>query len=297
MKPAPFTYHRPTRIADAVALLDENAGAARVLAGGQSLVPMLNMRLFQPDVLVDINEIDELDGIEATGEALTIGALVRYSALERSAAVAERLPLLSTMVRHIGDRQVRNRGTLGGSLVHADPTGEMPLACLTLDASVVVMSVAGMRTIPLGELYLGSYATSLEPNEMLVAVTFPPAPTHSAFGEICRKHNDFALVSVAATADRAADGTWSSVHLGLGGVADTPIRVPGAEAVLEGSALTDADIGAAAEAVLEEIDPPTDIRASAEYRTHLTPVQVRRVLTRLRDAAHPHQSEKTGHQS
>jgi CO/xanthine dehydrogenase FAD-binding subunit len=285
VKPAPFVYHRPTSVAEAVACLGEYAGTARVLAGGQSLVPMLNMRLWRPDALVDINDVDELDDIRIEGDRTVLGALVRYTTIERSPVVAERLPLLRRISRHIGDRQVRNRGTIGGSLVHGDPTGEMPLACLVLGATVIAAGPAGTRRIPVSGLYTGSYATVLGPGELAVAVEFPPHPRHAAFQELCRKHNDFAVVSAVAVGDRADDGSWHDVRLALGGVADSPVLAEAAGAALSGSALTDADISRAAEAALEVIDPPTDIRASAEYRTHLVPVYVRRVLSELRSAA------------
>ena len=284
MKPAHFAYHRPTTVAEAVARLDEHEGSARVLAGGQSLVPMLNMRLWRPSALVDINEVDELDDVRIEGDRTVLGALVRYSTVERSALVAERLPLLTRVVAHIGDRQVRNRGTVGGSLVQGDPTGEMPLACLVLGAVVTVVSRRGARRIPLAELYEGSYATVLSPEELLTAVEFPRHPQHVAFAEVTRKHNDFAVLSVVATGNRAADGRWHDVRIGLGGVADTSVLAAAAGELLARTELTDADLAAAAEAALEVVDPPTDIRATAEYRRHLVPVHVRRVLTELRAA-------------
>jgi carbon-monoxide dehydrogenase medium subunit len=284
VKAAAFAYHRPTSIAEAVARLAEYEGSARVLAGGQSLVPMLNMRLWRPSALIDINEVDELDDVRVNGERTVLGSLVRYSTLERSELIAERLPLLARVVRHIGDRQVRNRGTIGGSLVQGDPTGEMPLACLVLGAVVTAVGSAGSRRIPVAALYEGSYATVLTPEELVTAVEFPAHPQHVAFGEVTRKHNDFAVLSVVATGDRAADGRWSDVRIALGGVADSPVLATAAAALLEGTELTDADLAAAAEAALQVVDPPSDIRASAEYRRHLVPVHVRRVLTDLRDA-------------
>jgi carbon-monoxide dehydrogenase medium subunit len=283
VKPATFDYHRPVSVAEAVARLAEHDGAARVLAGGQSLVPMLNMRLWRPDALVDINEIDELDDIHIDGDRIVLGALVRYATLERSELVAARLPLLARTVRHIGDRQVRNRGTVGGALVQADPTGELPLACLVMGGVVTATGPRGARRVPLSELYVGSYATALELDELLTEVEIPPQPRHVAFREVCRKHNDFAVVSVAATGDRDADGRWRNVRIGLGGVADTPVLAPAAAAAVTGTTLDDADLDAAAAAALEVIDPPTDVRASAEYRRHLVPVYVRRVLAELRD--------------
>ena len=284
MKPAPFAYHRPTTVAEAVARLEQYEGSARVLAGGQSLVPMLNMRLWRPSALIDINEVDDLDDVRVEGARTVLGALVRYSTVERSALIAERLPLLSRIVGHIGDRQVRNRGTVGGSLVQGDPTGEMPLACLVLGATVTVTGPRGDRRVPLAELYEGSYATTLQPDELLTAVEFPAHPQHIAFAEVTRKHNDFAVLSVVATGDRDADGRWQDVRIALGGVADTPVLATAAGDLLSGTQLTDGDLAAAAAAALDVVDPPTDIRATAEYRRHLVPVHVRRVLAELRSA-------------
>jgi carbon-monoxide dehydrogenase medium subunit len=285
VKPAAFAYHRPVTVAEAVAHLAGYDGQARVLAGGQSLVPMLNMRLWRPAALIDINEVDELDDVTADGDRTVLGALVRYATLERSELVAERLPLLARVVRHIGDRQVRNRGTIGGALVQGDPTGEMPLACLVLGAVVTATGAHGNRRIPLADFYAGSYATVLEPDELVTAVEFPAHPQHVAFAEFCRRHNDFAVLSVVATGDRGADGRWSDVRIALGGVADSPVLAVAAGEGLEGTSLADADLETAAQAALEVVDPPTDIRASAEYRRHLVPVYVRRVLTELRGSS------------
>jgi carbon-monoxide dehydrogenase medium subunit len=284
LKPAAFGYHRAVSVADAVSLLSAYEGTARVIAGGQSLMPMLNMRLLRPDALVDVNGLRELADVRPTGDATTLGALVRYTTIERSPLIAERLGLLPAVVRHIGDRQVRNRGTICGSLAQGDPTGELPLACLVLGATVRVTGPAGRRDIPVAELYQGSYATVLEPDEMLTEVVFPRAPGYFAFAEQCRRHNDFAVVSVAAVGDRGSDGTWNGVCIGLGGVADQPVIAAAAGVAVSGSRLPDEAIAVAAEAALDVADPPSDVRASAEYRRHLVPVYVRRVLTALRSA-------------
>ena len=284
VKPAPFGYHRAASVADAVSLLSVYEGSARVIAGGQSLMPMLNMRLLRPDALVDVNGLRELAGIRPSGETTTLGALVRYTEIERSPLIAERLGLLPGMVRHVGDRQVRNRGTIGGSLAHGDPTGELPLACLVLGAAVMVTGPAGRRQVPVAELYQGPYATVIEPDEVLTEVVFPRSPRHFAFAEQCRRHNDFAVISVVAVGDREPDGTWSGVRIGLGGIADQPVLAGDAAAAVSGSRLPDESINDAAAAALEVADPPSDVRASAEYRRHLVPVYVRRVLTAMRSA-------------
>lgn len=282
MKSADFIYHRAGNLAEALGYLEDYGGGARVLAGGQSLVPMMNLRLWRPAALVDVNGLAELAEIRCEGEATRVGALVRYATLERAPEVAERLPLIKTMVRFIGDHQVRNRGTIGGSLVQGDPTGEMPLACLVLRARAQVRGARGSREIPLEELYEGSYAARLTYDEILTEVVFPKQPARWAFREVCRRHNDFALVSVAAVGEPGEDGRWRGLRLGLGGVNDTPVLAEAAMRLLEGSLLSDSDIAAAAEAALEAIDPPSDVRGSAEYRTHLVPIYVARVLRDLR---------------
>ncbi len=284
MKAAPFTYSRPASVADAVRELSEHAGMARVLAGGQSLVPMLHMRLMRPEVVVDINRLHaELGGIETQGSDTVIGALVRYKELEASPLIAERVPLLPVAVRYVGDRQVRNRGTIGGALAQADPTGEMALACLALGAQVVARSASGERTIPIGEFFDGSYASVLEPEELLVSIRLPLSPTRFRFFERGRKHNDFALISMVALGSRDPDGTWRSVRIALGGVNDRPVLATAAEQRLEGRIWDDAAIDEAATLALDAVDPPDDVRASADYRRHLVPVHLARLLRQLRD--------------
>jgi carbon-monoxide dehydrogenase medium subunit len=282
VKPAPFAYVRAVSVADAVQVLDDEGGAARVLAGGQSLVPMLNMRIMRPSALVDINGLgEELGRIDTESAETVVGALVRYAELERSSVISERLPLLQYVVRYIGDRAVRNRGTLGGALAQSDPTGEMPLACLALDARVVVRSTRGERVVPAGEFFTGAYANALEPDELIVAVRFPIAPGRFAFFERNRKHNDWAVLAVAALGDVDARGRWSRVRVALGGVNDRPVLARAVAARLDGRPWDDATIREAAELALEAIDPPDDVRASAEYRRHLVPLHVRRVLSML----------------
>jgi carbon-monoxide dehydrogenase medium subunit len=291
MKSAPFSYVRPETVEEALRVLDDHAGAARVLAGGQSLVPMLHMRLMQPSALVDINRLGGLDAIRAEGATTVLGPLVRYATLETSPMVSERLPLLQCVVRYIGDPQVRNRGTIGGSLAQADPTGEMPLACLALEATVVASSVSGTREIALDDFLEGSYMTALEPEEMITEIRFPAAPDSFAFLERSRKHNDFAVISVAVLGRSGAQGRWSDVRIALGGVNDTAVLATDAGRLLEGTTLDDDAIAEAAQAALDVVDAPTDVRGSAEYRRHLVPIYVRRALARLRDddaKEHPH---------
>jgi carbon-monoxide dehydrogenase medium subunit len=287
VKAAPFEYVKPASVDEALQALDEHLGMARVLAGGQSLVPMLGMRLMRPSALVDINGlVEELGQIEARGSETVIGALVRYAAIESSPVVSERLPLLRHIVQFIGDRQVRNRGTIGGALAQADPTGEMALACLVLDATIVASTLQGEREIAAADFFAGSYASVLEAEELLTAVRFPLAPDHCHFFERGRKHNDFAVLSVAAAGSMGADGAWTGVRLGLGGVNDRPVLAEAAAAALEGRRWDDAVIDEAASLAMDVVDAPDDVRASAAYREHLVPIHVRRVL---RELAHKEQ--------
>lgn len=286
MKPADFLYHRPASVEDAVRLLDEYDGGARILAGGQSLMPMMNMRLWRPQALIDINRIDGLDRIDAlpSGETL-LGARLRYHQIEESALIVRRLPLLAEVVTHVGDRQVRNRGTLGGSLVQADPAGNMPLATLTLGARLRLRSRRGTREVRVEAFFQGAYAAAIEPDEMLVELIFPPHPASSAFVEVARRHNDFAVLAIAVAGDRGPDGRWTGMRIGLGALHDTPVLAHAAMAAIEGSGLSDAAVQRAAEAVLADIRPQSDMRASADYRRHLAPIHLSRILARLRDGA------------
>jgi carbon-monoxide dehydrogenase medium subunit len=285
VKPARFGYHRATSVAEAIDSLAAYEGNARLLAGGQSLVPMLNMRLLCPDALIDINDIPEIQVIADLGDTIHIGAGVRYRELEASPVIAQRAPLVARVLRHIGDRQIRNRGTIGGSLAHGDPTAEMALACLVLGAHVTVAGPSGSRTVSLADLYVDSYSTSLEPLEMLTAVEIPASSAVPGFLELCRRHNDFAVVSVACVGRRNGVGHWTDVRVGLGGVAGTPVLASAVSTALSGTGLSDRDIAAAAELVGNDIDPSTDIRATAEYRRHLAPIYVRRAVTAMREAA------------
>jgi carbon-monoxide dehydrogenase medium subunit len=282
VKAAPFEYVKPATVDEALQALEDHLGMARVLAGGQSLLPMLGMRLMRPSALVDINGLaGELGRIEARGSETVVGALVRYATIESSPVVSERLPLLQHIVQYIGDRQVRNRGTIGGALAQADPTGEMALACLVLDATIVARTTQGERDIPAADFFAGSYASVLEPEELLVAVRFPLAPDHCRFFERGRKHNDFAVLSVAVAASRGAEGRWEGVRIGLGGVNDRPLLAEAAAAALEGRTWDDATIDGAAALAMEVVDAPDDVRAGAAYREHLVPIHVRRLLREL----------------
>ena len=277
MKPAPFAYERAGSVEEAIALLGKYEGDARLLAGGQSLVPLLNMRLIRPSAVIDVNGVSGLDEIREEGDEVVIGALTRYCTIEWSPTLGSRLPLLTEIVRYVGDRQVRSRGTLGGSLAHADPTGEMPLAALALGATIVVQGPGGRRDVPAEEFFLGPYYTVLEPDEMLVEVRFPVRRTVSAVVEHARRHGDFAVIGVAAVGEPNGDG-WRAVRVALAGVSDAPFLAGEASELLSGTRLEPDVVERAGAAALAAADPPEDVRASAEYRRHLIPIYVRRAL-------------------
>lgn len=285
MKAAPFGYHRARSLPEAISLLSSYEGSARVLAGGQSLVPMMNMRLIRPDAVVDIGALPELRQIRADSESIAIGAAIPYSTLETAPEVVRHLPVVAAIIRNIGDRQIRNRGTIGGGLAHADPAGDMPLACLTLGAEVQVVGPNGARRIPLDKLYLGPYTTSLDPLEIMSEVVFAaPWPDRFGFAEMTRRHNDFAVVSVAAVASGNVEDGFHNVRVGLGGVNEKPVLAARTGQLASRTSLTDEDIETSAAAAVDAIDPPTDIRASAQYRRHVVPIYVQRVLRQLRSA-------------
>jgi carbon-monoxide dehydrogenase medium subunit len=280
MKAAAVAYRRVSTLPEALELLAGDADA-RVLSGGQSLLPMLNMRLLRPDILLDITELPELRTVREHDGVLSLGALVTYRELERSALIAAKAPLLSQAVRHVGDLQVRNRGTIGGSIAQADPTAELPLACLVLDGRVTVVSVRGSRQVNLADFLLGPYETALADDELVTEIQVSTGPGRSAFAEATRRHNDFAIVSAAATGVVAADGRIEQLSAGLGGVADTVVLIPGAAAAVTGQRPDEEVLAAAVEICQTEISPMSDIRASADYRRHLAGEYFRRVVLEL----------------
>jgi aerobic carbon-monoxide dehydrogenase medium subunit len=279
-----FAYARPSSVADALALLAEHQGDARVLAGGQSLVPMLNFRVAAPKVLVDINRIAALSGIAVTKDCVRIGAMTRHAELERSPEIARHLPLLAQALPHVAHAAVRNRGTLGGSCALADPAAELPACALALGATFVVAGPAGERRVPAADFFTGMYATALDPGELLVAAEFPlPAPGYrSAFGELARRHGDYAIVGVAAHA-LLRDAALHDPRIVFFGVGDKPVRAAKLERALAGRPL------GAVDAALRELDadlaPRADLHASAQTKLHLAKVLARRVLAQLEGAA------------
>jgi carbon-monoxide dehydrogenase medium subunit len=278
VKPAPFAYLRPSSVDEAVEMLA--VGDAKVLAGGQSLVPILSMRLASPATLVDVNHNDGLAGIEVDDDAVTIGALTRHRALERDDAAYAANPLLRRALVNVAHPTIRNRGTTVGSLVHADPAAEMPAVLCLLGGSVEVMSAArGRRVIPADEFVVGPMESSVRPDELAVAATFPNPGTGagSAWRELSRRHGDYAMAGVGALVSLADDGTVASARLALISVGLTPVCVD-VSAAVAGQQASGLDTAAVAELVDEAIEPESDIHASAEYRGHLARVLAGRAL-------------------
>lgn len=283
MKPAPFEYHRPASVEEALELLAEHGPDAKPLAGGQSLVPAMNFRLARPAVLVDLNPVAELDYLDAGDGVLRIGAMARQRAAERSTDVARMAPLLTETLPFVAHPQIRNRGTLGGSLAHADPAGEIAAVMLALDATVVLRGRSGERRVGVDGFFTGLFETALEPGELLVEIDVPAldARTGCAFTEVARRHGDYALAGVAAVVVLDDQGRCRRTRVSLLGVGEGPVLARRAMKALEGERPGAKVIAAAAgAAAAKDIDPPGDIHASAAYRRHLTGVLVRRALER-----------------
>ena len=280
LKPPPFTYVAPSSLEEALGSLADAGEDAKILAGGQSLLPLLSLRLARPSVLVDFRRVGSLDGVSERDGTVSIGAMVRERAIERSAVIAEKIPLLAAALPLIGHPAIRNRGTVGGSVAHADPSAEIPAVALALEAEMVIRSAArGERRLPAADFFQGFFTTALEPDEALVAVCFPVARPSSgvAFVEAARRHGDFAMVGAAAVVS-AEDGRITDARIALIGVADTPLRRPEAEELLVGAEIRSERFQEAAEAAGEGLTPATDIHGTSAYRTHLARVLTRRAL-------------------
>lgn len=277
MKAPAFAYAKPTSLAEVLDCLDGSEGV-RLLAGGQSLVPSLNMRLSAPTVLVDINHVAALRGISDAGGMVRIGAMTRHHELMTSAVVTSRLPLVAKAVPHIAHQAIRNRGTIGGSLALADPSTELPACCLALDATIVAASRRGERRIAARDFFLGIYETALTPDEVLVAVEFPapPANSVSGFDELARRHGDYAIVGLAAHGVRTGQ-TWSLLKLAFFGAGDRPLLADAAaQAVVSGKG-----IAAAQAALQDELSPSDDGECSAKTKMHLARVLLARVVAAM----------------
>jgi len=288
MKPAPFAYHRPATLDEALALLAEHGGEAKPLAGGQSLIPAMNFRLARPAVLVDLNRVAELGYVRAGRDGLQIGAMTRQRAVERSEAVRSAAPLLAEAMPFIAHPQIRNRGTVGGSLAHADPAAELPAVMLALEARFRARGPQGERWIPAGEFFTGILETALGPDELLLEVAVPksPARTGYAFAELARRRGDYALVGVAARVTLDRRGRCQAARITLFSVGDGPVLAAAAAAMLDGQEPSPEAMRAAADAAAQrDIDPPSDIHASAAYRRRLAAVLTRRALARAVERA------------
>jgi aerobic carbon-monoxide dehydrogenase medium subunit len=277
-------YEAPTTLAEAVDLLGEHQDEASVLAGGQSLIPLLALRLARPAVLIDINGLAELSGVSAADGWVAVGATTREYAAEESAVIADAVPLLAAALPLIGHEAIRSRGTIGGSLAHADPAAELPAVALALGAEFVVRSQSGERVIPAAEWFEGYLTTARRPDEILVEVRFPAAApgTGVAFQEVARRHGDFAIVGLAAQlrlgGGPVPPGVVADARLAFSGVADVPVRASAAEELLKGARPTPELFAAAAEAATADLDPPADLHGSAEYRKKVAATLVRRAL-------------------
>lgn len=270
MKPSSFDYTAPSTVGEAVALLADEEREAKVVAGGQSLIPMLNMRLARPEVLVDITRIPELGRlhVDAAGN-LRIGAAVRQARAAADTAVRDGWPLLAAAIEHIGHPQIRNRGTVCGSLAHHDPAAELPTAALALDARFVITGPRGTRTVTAGDFFVATFSTAVEADELLTEVVFPPLPADHgwAFEELTRRHGDFATVGVAVVLERSAGtGAVRAARVVVSGAAPVPVRLPAAEEALVGSNAGEQALAAAAGAALSGLTPSDDVHATAEYR-------------------------------
>ena len=282
MKPAPFKYLRPETLADAVRLLTEHGEAAQVLAGGQSLMAMANMRLARPEVVVDINRLPDLAGIAVEEETVRIGALTRYRALERSEIVARHLPLLAEALPHIGHVAIRNRGTIGGSLALADPAAEMPACAVALEAEIVLAGPEGERRLPAEDYYQGLYETARRSEELLVQVRFPVQRAAQAVGfdELARRHGDFAIVGLAVRAE-VDDGRFAEARLVFFGSEARPAPAETAAAALRGQAWNAATAEAVLAALARDLDPMESLEGGPAFKLQLARVLAKRVLGRL----------------
>jgi carbon-monoxide dehydrogenase medium subunit len=279
VKPAPFAYHRPRGLDEALALLATLGSDGKVLAGGQSLVPLMSMRLSAPAHLVDVNHVPGLDTVDVTADVVRIGALARHSRVEQDEAAHDAVPLLRQALRQVAHPTIRNRGTTVGSLVHGDPAAELAAVLLLLDGSVTLRDAAGSREVAAADFFLGPMETAVRPGELAVAATFrrPAAGSGTAFVEVARRHGDYALCGVGAVLT-GSPGSLTAARVALISVGPGPVLVDLAPALVDSAV----DAGVVTSQVDEVIDPETDIHASADYRRHLAHVLVRRAVEEAR---------------
>jgi CO/xanthine dehydrogenase FAD-binding subunit len=282
MKPAPFRYVAARSLAQALALKAEHGDEARFLAGGQSLVPTMNFRLTQPAMLIDINPLEDLAGVRKVESGrLRIGALTRYRTLERDPATARQLPLMHEALPHIAHPQIRNRGTIGGNLAHADPASEMPAIVLALGGRLRAQSVRGERWIAAPDFFVGALTTALAPDEMLTEVELPVAEARSGacFMEVARRRGDFAIIGVAVVLRLEADGRCAEARIALCNAAEAPLFAAQASHSLAGRKIAAAEIDQAAALVRRAVDPPGNIHAGKDFQRHIAGVLTARALT------------------
>jgi carbon-monoxide dehydrogenase medium subunit len=280
MKMPPFDYACPATLSEAVALLAAHDGDAKVLAGGQSLVPVMAFRLAAPKLLVDLRKLDDLRHIKITHHGVALGAMVRWCDIESDARLMTAHPLLLAAIAHVAHYQIRNRGTVGGSIAHADPAAEMPGIAVTCEAEIVVMGKAGQRVIKAADFFLGPLTTALTADEIIVEIRLSlwPVGRRWGFQEFARRRGDFALAAAAVFYDRDKAGKASNAHVGVIGVADRPLRLANVEAVLNGATIDEAVIAKADAAASAAVNPDDDIHASRAYRKSLTGTMVERAL-------------------
>ncbi len=281
MKPPPFEYYAPTTVDEALGYLAEHGYDAKPLAGGQSLIPMMNFRLAQPSILVDLNNISDLSFIRPEDDGgLSIGAMTRHKAVEKDPLIAERAPLIYETMPKIATSQIRSRGTFGGSLAHADPSAELVCVSVALDGEFKVLGQNGERWVPAKDFFLGLFTSVLEPEELLVEVKLPKFPERTGWSlqEIARRPHDFCLIGVAAVLTLDEKDQCQQAKLVYLSAGDGPMVGQKAADVLQGQALTEDVVNAAAEAAIDDIDPASDIHATADFRRHLAKVLTRRSL-------------------
>jgi carbon-monoxide dehydrogenase medium subunit len=286
VKPAPFEYHAPESVTDVVALLAAHGDEAKPLAGGQSLVPMLSLRLTRFEHLVDVNRVAELDHIEARDGTVVVGATTRQTTLEHPGPTGD-VPLLGLAAPRIGHFQIRNRGTVGGSIAHADPAAELPAVTLALDATLEIANPTGRRQIPARDFFVGNWTTILEPDELLVAVHFPVWSTGAGFAvdEVARRHGDFALTGAACGIEVDTAAIVTRAAIALFGMGATPLRASDAEAALIGSRPNPAEITEIANLAVHDLEPPDDVHASSGYRRRVGAHIVERAVTQALEEA------------
>lgn len=281
MKPAPFEYYCPADLEEGLELLNKHGEDAKILAGGQSLMPLMSLRLARPSAIVDLNRVPDLDRVFTTRDGgLSIGALTRQRSVERQAELAQQQPLLAAAVPLIGHFQIRNRGTIGGSLVHADPAAELPAVTTCVGADFILRSVSGERVVSADDFYLGYMATAVAPNEILTEIRLPPWNSRRAWAidEVSRRKGDFAMVGVALWMELNDDSTCKEGRITLFGVGSKPVRVEKAEQRMAGATLDEAAFKEIERIVADDLDPDTDIHASAQYRKEVGGVLTRRAL-------------------